>query len=758
MIDISLEPVFGWYAVIPLAIILVASLWLTMTSEGISRSRRTLLATLRLAAMAILLLGWLRPGIVSEVSRESAGAIAVLMDISQSMTLPSGVRDQTRWQTQQDAWKRLVSLTDMSIGESKIVPYFYSDKPSAAGSSEDPRLTNAFEKDPDGRITDLGRALSEVTRQQLDPPLRAVIMMGDATQTVSSASVDPSLISRQMAQLDQPIYMVAIGPRGEKSQLRDVGIEGLPEHFAAFAKKELGVRFLVSAQGVQNQPIELQLKIRAKGAPDQILDQRTISASQGQEKIPLQFQIIVPEVGEYLLEASVKVDGQDQIASNNSAISFLTVREGGARILFLEGQPRREQAFLKRSLNESLDFDVDYELFPERARQKWSRTELVDRVNFDSYDVIIIGDLDSSAFSDRTQRALAGRIRAGGGLLLMGGYHSYDAGGYGRERIMSQLFPVQMRLARQGFDAPIDASFHITQDVQLRPTRPHPITDLEPEPDNTRVWQSLKPLQGMNRFEQLVAEGGVQVLLESEQGDPALVTGQYGSGLVLAFAGDSTWQWWTSGQSKRHKQFWRQAILWLIRRDSLNQGFRLSLESRRLLIDETPELRMEWFGGSENIKMPQELKVELTHEDQFVQRLPVAQDDQNTQVSTIKGLTKPGLYRATLSAEDEKGQAHNADIAFIVKDESRELSRPDADFQMMTNIVSANQAAGGRRVYPDEMDEVVKLLQKRQDATKVTTLEKRRLGDAAWDSWMFLVAFCALMSVEWALRKSWQLP
>lgn len=758
MIDISLEPVFGWAALIPLAIILVASLWLTITSEGVSARQRTLLVLLRLAAMLVLLLGWLRPGIVTEVSRESAGAIAVLMDISESMTLPSGIREDSRWEVQRDTWQRLAELTNLSIGESKIVPYFYSDKASPASMEGDPKLGAAFDQEPTGRSTDLGSSLSELTRQQLDPPLRAVIMMGDAAQTVLPANVDPGIVARQMGQLDQPLYMVAIGPRGEKSQLRDVGIEGLAEHFSAFAKKELGVRFLVSAQGVQNQPINLQLKLKSSGKPDLILNEQTISATQGSEKIPMEFLIVVPEVGEYLLEASVQVDGQDQIATNNLAVSFLTVREGGARILYLEGEPRREQLFLKRSLNESLDFDVDYEWFPEKFRLQWSRNEMAERINFDSYDVIMIGDLDSSAFSPRTQRALVNRIRAGAGLLLLGGYHSFDAGGYGREQTLRQLFPVEMRRGRQAFDAPIDTSFHITRDVKVRPTRPHPITDLEPEPDNTRVWQSLKPLQGMNKFEKLVAEGGVQVLLESENQEPVLVTGQIGKGLVLAFAGDSTWRWWTAGQSKRHKQFWRQAILWLIRRDSLNQGFRLDLESRRMLIDETPELRIEWFGGSENTEMPQDVKVELLREETFVQRLVVAPDNQNTQIAKIKGLTQPGLYQAILSAEDATGKKHQANIAFIVKDESRELSRPDADFQMMTNIVSANQAAGGRRVYPDEIDEVVKLLKQKQDATKVTNLEKRRLGDAAWDSWIYLVLFCALMTFEWVLRKTWQLP
>ena len=463
---ISLEPVFGWIAIIPLAIILIASLYLTLTSPGITRGRRLLLMLLRLAAMVILLLGWLRPGMISQVSRESAGAIAVLLDVSQSMTLPSGFGEQTRWETQQKTWERLASTTDLSIGQSKIVPFLYSDRPNGAVIENDPSLSQVFAQEPSGQVTDLGQSLSELTRQQVDPPLRAVIMMGDGTQTATPANVDPSVVARQMAQLDQPIYMVAIGARNEKSQVRDVGIEGLQEHFSAFIKKELVIRFLIDAQGVQNQPIEMQLKLRSSGKPDQILESRTVLASKGREKIPQQFQIVIPEVGEYLLEASVKVEGRDQIPSNNVAVSFITVREGGARILYLEGQPRAEQLFLKRSLNESLDFDVEYEWFPEKTRNNWGRNNLSSRIRFDAYDVIIIGDLDARVFSDGTQTALANAVKRGAGLLLLGGYHSFDAGGYGRAPTLRQLFPVEMRLGRQAFDAPIDQSFHISGEVK----------------------------------------------------------------------------------------------------------------------------------------------------------------------------------------------------------------------------------------------------------------------------------------------------
>lgn len=758
---LSFDPVYGWYFVVPVTLIAVASLWLTLTSTGISKTGRGVLAVLRLAALAVLFLGWIRPGMITEQTRETPGAIAVLMDRSQSMTLPSESPAKNRWQVQQETWKELESATNLQLGQTKIVPYFYDQKLMAAEAEDLPVLQKSFAADPSGRMTDLGRALSDLSRTQVDPPLRGVILMGDATQTAIPAEIAPSLIARQMAQLDQPVFFIGIGSQSEQSGLRDVAVEGLPEHYAAFVKKDLNVRFVLRSQGLQNQPINVQLKLRASGKADQILASREVLAARADQLLPQEFNITVPEQGEYLLEATaIPVDAEDQIESNNLALSFVTVREGGAKLLYVEGEPREEQLFVKRALNESLDFDLIQEWIPPR---QWNQpTDLLSRYELRDFDAILIGDIPASALSTQTMRALADRVREGGGMLFSGGYFAFDAGGYGGSPL-DPVFPVQLRRGRaQRLGTPIDRSLHIEGSTPLLPVRnapPHPITMLEKtEPANTNHWRRLEPMLGMNRLGPPKTAPGIRTLLESPNGEPALVTGTYGRGRVLAFAADSTWQWVLAGEKQSMQQFWRQCILWLINRETLSEGFKLELERRRLLIDETPELLIDWFGGSEERKMPQSVNIEVTREGTKVGSLTAVPTGANSMSAKITGLSKPGLYRAALTSKTEDGIDYNTDIAFVVRDESRELARPDADWQMMNNIVSANQVAGGRLFYPDQLPQLLEVLRSRQESSQVTTVENRRLGDAAWDSWIYLVLFCSLMCVEWALRKSWQLP
>lgn len=757
--QLSMEPVFGWYAVVPLAIIMLASLWLTLTTTGISVRGRFALMLLRLLAVLVLLLGWLRPGFISEVERESPGAIAVLLDRSESMNLPSGESGKNRWQVQQEVWNAIASSTKLKMGETKLVPFFYDAEPQAAPAEDLPTLSKSFTGKPTGRFTDLGKTLAQVGRLQLDPPLRGAILVGDATQTKIPPEIDASTAARQMARLDQPIMVVGIGPKPDRSQVRDVAIEGLPEQFSAFAKKELNVKFTVHVQGMQNQPVTIALKLTANGQ-EQFLASREVRATRPDERLPLEFKIKVEAEGEYMLEALAQTDegSKEQIKTNNRMNSFITVREGGAKLLYLEGEPRFEQTFIKRALEESLDFDVQYYWFQERFRQRWP-LEISDAVRFDDYDVIILGDLDVSALSQNTQRRIADRVRSGGGLLLLGGYHSFDAGGYGRKRngnsLLEPLFPIRMRQTRQQFDAPINPDFHIPGPIRLKSPRPDEITRIRPEPANTELWSTLT-LEGANRFGPLKA--GATTILETSRGAPIMVKGVAQKGRVVAFAGDTTWKWTLDGKRKVHQQFWRQTVLWLIGRESLNEGFKLDLERRRLLIDETPDLAINWFGGSKDKPMPSNPRIKLMRDGKLLQNLSSTETSPNSRTSKLVGLDQPGLYFATLEATAEDGTDYKSNVAFVVRDESRELANPAADWRMMQNIVSSNQAAGAKLYYPEDVDEALQWFRDRQATTRVTTVEKRRLGDAAWDAWVYLLIFCALMSAEWALRKSWQLP
>ncbi|GAB5402897.1 MAG: glutamine amidotransferase [Aureliella sp.] len=755
--QISSNPVFGWFTLIVLSIIMLASLWLTLTSRDLSPKGRMILAAIRLAAIGILLLGWLRPSLVTTTERESPGAIAVLLDQSQSMTLPSSDSDETRWQAQQRLWKQIADSTSLKIGRSSVVPYLYDSALSVADPASE-QLTAPTPPDTTAsQLTDLGTALQQLGRLQLDPPLRGVILVGDFTQTQIPPSIDPTSVARQMAQLDQPILGVGIGPKG-RGQYRDVALEGMPEEIAAFTKKELRIPLVIRAGGMAGESIKVQMTLKASGKPDVILGSRTVKPSGGDETLPIEFGIVAPEKGDYLLQATASVDSREQVVSNNTQYGFISVREGGVKVLYLESL-RPEMRSLRRSLDQSLEFEIDVptELLSLRARGR--TVDLSRKYNVSNYDAFIIGDLAARELGRDMQTAIRNEVERGAGLLLLGGTYSFSSGGYSNSPLR-RLFPIDVSGRPQPFDAPLIEGQHVLGKIPMQPTRPHPITRLaESAPDNERIWESLPPLNQINRLGRVDIAAGTSVLLESPQRDPILVTSEgRGRGRVMAFAGDTTWKWRLEGHKKLHQRFWRQALLWLVRKDSIDAGFKLSLPRRRYQLGEAPEIDIEWFGGVADAAAPGTFRVALSRDGTWLSDLATTKESDALFSTKLDPVLAPGLYSAKLTADGADGKKLESEIAFVVSDQSIELTGRMVDEQMLRSITAANSAAGGRVVPADEIDDAIAWLRDRQAATKVTSIEKRRLGDAAWDSWLYLILFCGLMSLEWSLRKAWQLP
>ncbi|MEZ6104620.1 MAG: glutamine amidotransferase [Pirellulaceae bacterium] len=162
---------------------------------------------------------------------------------------------------------------------------------------------------------------------------------------------------------------------------------------------------------------------------------------------------------------------------------------------------------------------------------------------------------------------LADVVQQGRGLILLGGRHSFGPGRY-QTTPLADVMPVVMHdYEAQDFDAPLNSALHLERELSLQPTQEHFLTRLSGD-EGTSQWSSLPPLLGANRFSEVKRDA--RVLLETERGEPMLVAGNPG-GRVIAFAGDSTWRWWTMGHSEAHRRFWRQMVLWAAGLDSLGQ-------------------------------------------------------------------------------------------------------------------------------------------------------------------------------------------
>ena len=167
-----------------------------------------------------------------------------------------------------------------------------------------------------------------------------------------------------------------------------------------------------------------------------------------------------------------------------------------------------------------------------------------DRFKPGKYDVYIIGDLDSTAFRPQDLASLRHSVEHGAGLIMLGGFHSFWAGGY-QNTALADILPLEVgpldKFDRQNFDEPIREKLHIRPKDPDRGIKMLPNPRFGDMPDHAarpprsrtaKLWERLPGLEGANLFRAL--KPAAKPLAETPDGQPLLVAAEPGSGRVLA--------------------------------------------------------------------------------------------------------------------------------------------------------------------------------------------------------------------------------
>ena len=754
MSQLGAEPIYGSYAA---ALAIAAGLLLLLLVRpqfgAIGRGRQLALLAVRLAVIALVVLALVRPTIVTTVRTPRPSVFVVLFDVSRSMQLPSGRGSLSRWQQQAQTLAESEAALASLAGKSELRVYAYDSRlrPVEAKAGRIP-----LPEQPAGEQTDLGTTLADAIRPEQGKRLAGVVVLGDGAQNAFEPLVETQEAARKVRDdFAAPLYTVTFGPAGDAAQSRDVAIERLDEQFTVFVKNELLVRSLLRVRGYVKQDIPVTLSLEDDRGQREVIGRRTVRSDEDGRQVEVEFTYTPQTAGRYRLALSAEPQPGELVVKNNRLDAYLTVLEGGLRVLYLDGEKRFEQKFLRRALNASPDIELDDRIIDRRSRQQWP-VDLGTDFESGKYDAFILGDLDAAALGKENLQVLAEAVAKGKGLLMIGGRSSFGRGHYLGTPLAPALPIVIDPIEGADFGGQDRDEFYLPGPLPMRPAEPHAITRLAGEAQNAAAWQKLPPLAWANKFAGVKEGPGIGVLLETEGGHPLLVSGEFGRGRVLAFAGESTYLWPLRGLEREHKRFWRQVILWLVRRDDLNRDdVWIKLDQRRF----NPGSRVVVTAGARTAAGDPITDASL---ETFVvlpggRREPLRLSLDGDEWKGTLTVDSPGDYlletKATTPAGRDLGTAR---AEFLVFDRDIELSNPAADPDLMASLAAWTQEEGGRAVPPEELPKLLAEL-----ADRPPDYEERqtrwKLASTAADAWLFFLALTGLLSVEWWLRKKWGL-
>lgn len=755
----TLDPIFDSYGVVALLVsALLAILFVGPAYGGLTVSRRFVLLAMRISVILLAGVAMLRPGCIRYTSRQESAVLAIAVDVTRSMTLPETPGEPaTRYEAEQQALRNVAPLIEELQKNVEVEVFAYDSQvtslPIEAGEV-------SFPAEPNGEQTDLAAAVYETLLRQRGKRLLGLIVLGDGAQTAFNSPIELPAVQRELHDLQAPLYAVGFGPIGDDAVSEDVSVVSFPDQRDVFVKNEMLIQGAIRVRHFVNKEIPVSLIIEKDDRVISTLGPEMIVAGEKDETIDVAFRYSPQEPGQYKLTLKAADQRGELVTRNNELSAYLTVLEGGLKVLFLTGELRWEGNFLRRSLDASQDIELDFQWIDKRRRDTWPvdiRRELAG----DEYDVIILGDLDSAALyangaADSSMRSLATAVSKGKGLITLGGYNAYGPGGYGNSPLAA-LLPITFGdRERQPVGQPITTfDLHHEGPLVMLPTGDHYLTMLGPDADNESIWRSLPPLTGANKFK--TVKPTARVLAESEEGIPLLVASEYGQGRVLAFAGDSSWQWWMRGSRDAHRRFWRQVVLWLARREGVeNDDVWIKLRQRRF----NPGSEMTFVAGARTgLNQPvtdADWNVQVTQPDGSIKTANMTLQGEEYQGKFPIG-DLPGTYSISISAAQQGRSLGEASAQFMVFDHDVELSNPAAEHDRLKRLTAATEEAGGKFLQPHELADALREIMARPLETESLVKEKWRLGDTWWDAWLAFLAFATLLIGEWALRKKWGL-
>ena len=252
--------------------------------------------------------------------------------------------------------------------------------------------------------TAIGAAISDAARSLAGRPVAGVIVLSDgAQQAYPPRDAPPQTAARRLADTGTPLWSITFGQQRGDGQGRDAAVVNLAVAETVYVKNAVEVAGRVRFEGLAGGVVVKLLAENESGRMAEV-DRTTLRAAGPVVEESVRLTWTPTAAGERKVSLVVEPQEGEVVVTNNELSAFVDVVEGGLRVLYLEGALRVEQRFLRRVLAASPDMHVDFEWIDSSRRDRWPVN--LGRMVAGDYNVVLIGDLDSSAVRPEDLRTL----------------------------------------------------------------------------------------------------------------------------------------------------------------------------------------------------------------------------------------------------------------------------------------------------------------------------------------------------------------
>ncbi|MBT4844743.1 MAG: hypothetical protein HON92_04855, partial [Planctomycetaceae bacterium] len=481
----------------------------------------------------------------------------------------------------------------------------------------------------------------------------------------------------------------------------------------------------------------------------------------------LRIPFVPSQVGRVQIRVSISATSEESNTENNSVEFEINVTDEVTRILLIENMPRFEYRALLDLLGRSSEseqtgnrFSVDSVLFSVDARivemdKRVLASLPTGREQLFQYDVIVVGDVQSSMLSVQFQELLIEFVeQRGGGIVFVAGPLGMPTTFAGQP--LEKLFPVAADQFQEAGD--LDQTNEIILD-SLGERFAHLQLGTEVT-DNVSAWQSLSvPYWSVTSDLQ---RPGVHVLstlgtANAEVGP--LITQQFvGAGKVIFHWFDATWRWNESVKasaegSKPFDQYWEQTMRYMSRHTAATDGsglVEIVVHGEAFVVGQSVPVTVRFLDERTAPDDDHAVMVVVEHANGRRQFLRLARlgADRARFAATMQGL-ELGTYHLQLvePVVSQDGGINAAVASFTVVAPQGELVRQTLSDVEKRQIIDPEH---GRYFNVSELHALVANVP-RGRPVRVGSKVAKPIWNANW----IVAILISLLAIDWTLRRRW---
>ena len=781
----------GWIVVLGIGVVIGITVYVYLRiARPLHPRYRFLLILLRITAASILLGCLLAPVVIEKKDITPPTHLSILVDTSRSMQLVDASMSEIPISRLSQVNQLLFNVPGQFLQtlqdrfEVHLYPFNTRLQQSVLLAQEDDAPPPQF--GAEGALTDIGGAIRAAASAWKGQQTAGIVLITDGAHNSGRFPLET------ITALEVPIYPIGVG---SVEPPKDIQIQRVDYTPIAYTNHESVIRVNVVQTGYTGKTTQLSLwEVERKRLVDVVTltfsSHQEVNAVDASTKQMVELKLTPQAEGNFQYSVTLPtLDGELTEANNQKTFSMKVVK-ARLNVFYLEGRPRWDYTFLKRTLERDPDIEATCAILSSNRLKRLPVDSVLNRLDgyypqanpasetprfpetlaeLSKYDVLILGDLRAEHLTETQQRAIVDFVEMQGKpVIFLPSRNMLGVNGLGNTEL-AQLLPIDIpkngcRIEDTEFTVQLTQSgaFHPmlqlddTQSTQTGQTAGLDGNDLS-------LWRNMPALS--RSFSGFRLRGGATALMENGKGMPILILQRAGLGKSLMIAAEGFWNWGfgvkTFKATRYHAiypRFWAQVLRWMATNTD-DKNVYLTTDASTYAIGDTMKVTAYLYSETYQPQAGATVQIEVVPPDgaPFQLQINAATESTNEMLSqpdTIANMSnlytaqfvllQNGKYRIRATGRSGTLKLGEDQIDIYAHPQLAELENPQLNEDLLKQLAGQTDGAYFTMADAESLPE------------NIANVQNPIFVDAERELWahpLIFITVLGLLGTEWFLRK-----